>query len=67
MAFIMMIFSGLVIGFTETPYTVSENEGTATITVEILAGTVGDEDITVQFSTQDYFAIRMLIFVTALL
>ena len=37
----------------------SESQGTATVTVEILNGIVGDEDITVQFSTQDNTALRM--------
>ena len=47
-----------VVGFSERSYTVSESEGTATVTVEILEGTVADEDITVQFSTQDSTALR---------
>ena len=49
----------VVIGFSETSYTVSESEGTATVTVEILEGTVADDSITVQFSTRDNTALRM--------
>ena len=49
----------VIIGFSETSYTVSESEGTATVTVEILEGTVADEDITLQFLTQDNTALRM--------
>ena len=36
----------------------SESEGTATVTVEILEGTVADDSITVQFSTRDNTALR---------
>ena len=50
----------VVIGFSETSYTVSESEGTATVTVEILEGTVADDDdIIVQFFTEDNTALRM--------
>ena len=37
----------------------SESEGTVTVTVEILEGTVADENVTLQFSTQDNTALSM--------
>ena len=44
----------------------SEGEGTATVTVEILEGTVADDSITMQFSTRDNTALRMFMFLAHL-
>ena len=57
----------VVVGFSETSYTVSESEGTATVTVEILEGTVADDSITVQFSTRDNTALRRFLYIIVLL
>ena len=46
-------FSGVVVGFTKTTYTVSEGDGVAIVTVKIFEGTVGDgESFNLQFFTQ---------------
>ena len=47
-------FPGVVVGFTESTYTVSEGDGVAIVTVKLLEGTVGDgESFSLLFSTQD--------------
>ena len=66
MVSLLSFLGPVVIGFAETSYTVSESEGTATVTVEILEGTVADGNITVQFSTRDNTALRTFVFLTHL-
>ena len=52
----------MVIGFTDTCYTVREDEGTVTVTAEILQGTVADEKITLQFYNRNGTAMSMFFF-----
>ena len=48
------LFSVVVVGFTETTYTVSEGDGVAVVTVKTFEGTVGDgECFNLQCSTQE--------------
>ena len=60
----MHLFSlELTVGFVKTVYSVSEGDGTVTVTVGILDGTVGaGETVILQFSTRNDLAVGMYLF-----
>ena len=53
----------MTVGFLKTVYSVSEGDGTVTLTVGILSGTVGTgESVTLQFSTTAGSAVGMCLY-----
>ena len=61
---LLQLFSlELTVGFVKTVYSVSEGDGTVTVTVGILDGTVGaGETVILQFSTRNDLAVGMYLF-----